>query len=492
MSKRIKLTTLSFALCLLLLFFAACEAVPNYTYSEQGFTVYEEQGERLYNAKGSKYEGENFTLYVDKDMPSEVADKCVYYTEQILVAVNTKRPIDVYLLCNYEFFYSNDAQLIVGEIDYKSLDYITAVIVTVFGQYTNYGLAYGYANEIAVSLGWQRNKAVNFKTPANSDLNDLTTLCFDTRFVSSDEAKLAQNNAIALVKWYLSNHSTAELEILIDSSSEVDSLSTFNVAFDEYYAENNARYIVQTVLFNYGGSGFDYTVKNAYTELYIRKNWVEYTDDLPAAFLHCDYSEVKQFFEINTLQMTQYREYFDFDEYLDTPPIVFENTVDGTSYYTGPKIIITTVGAFTHEYIHLLTHSRLKAKSLWDGEGATTYFAQLFNFYDMQMATMNYSKELPPEIYTQIRAFLGRDIDYSRDWKAMIHIYSVGMTDTNGYFNGASFVGYLVETYGKERTLNYIYDTGRTAEPIEKTHKELVADWIEYINTNYNIFGILQ
>jgi hypothetical protein len=51
----------------------------------------------------------------------------------------------------------------------------------------------------------------------------------------------------------------------------------------------------------------------------------------------------------------------------------------------------------------------------------------------------------------------------------------------NGYRNGASFVGYLMETYGKERVLYYIYDTGWTAEPIDKTFDELVADWLEYI-----------
>jgi hypothetical protein len=43
-----------------------------------------------------------------------------------------------------------------------------------------------------------------------------------------------------------------------------------------------------------------------------------------------------------------------------------------------------------------------------------------------------------------------------------------------------------METYGKERTLNYIYYTGRTAEPIEKTFDELVADWLQYLE-NYKI-----
>jgi hypothetical protein len=484
MSKRITLLALSFVLCLLLLFIAACEAIPSYTYTEQGFIIYEEQGDRVYsNAKGSMYKGENFTLYVDKDMPSEVADKCVYYTEQILSAVSTERPIDVYLISDYEYIYSNDAQLIVGEIEYKSLDYITAVLVTVFGQYTNYGLTYGYANEIAASLGWQRNRAADFKAPTNADLNDLTTLCFDDQFVSADEVKLAQNNAISLVQWYLTSHSTADLETLIDNSNDIENLYSFNAVFFDFYSGNNTPYFPQTVLFNYGGRGCDYTVKNVYTELYMRSNWVEHNEPFTVDFLHRDYNGVKQFFEINTVQMTQFREYFGFGEYEDAPPIVFENTTDDRSYYSSSKIAVSSINDFTHEYVHSLTFARLKAGTTWDREGATTYFDNLFNFYGNQIGLMNTNKNPSNQFVAKLYTYFGRDIDWSRDWKTVYHIMAhyESAAAPSSYFTGASFVGYLMDTYGKERTLNYIYDTGRTAELIEKTYQELVKDWLRYL-----------
>jgi hypothetical protein len=492
MNKKNKLALLSFVLCLLLLFFAACEAIPSYTYIEQGFYINEEHGDRIYNKSGGKlYAAEEFTLHVDRDTPTDIADKCIYYTTQILDAIDTNRPIDIYVVSDYNHIYSYDSALYIGEIDYKSFDYITAVIVTIFGQYTNYGLAYGYANEIAVSLGWQRNRAANFKAPVNADLNDLTTLCFDDQFVSADEVKLAQNNAKALVQWYLDDHSTTQLETLIDNSSEISETDTANAIFADFYSQNNVQYTPQTILFNYGGQTHDYLVKNIYTEFYVDSDWVEYMikyspEVLHAEFLHHDYSETKEYFDTITDEMVQIREYFGFTENQPCPIVVFKNITDSKNagYYTPEEIRVASASSVIHEYIHSLTYtSKLKSMDPWAVEGATTYFANMVDFYDDSVLDAVFTL-YSPEACAKAAAYLGGDIDWARDWLTAYHfiVNDYDVTATGPYEIGASFVGYLMDTYGKERTLNYIYDTGWNVEPIEKTFDELVADWLEFID----------
>ncbi len=96
-----------------------------------------------------------------------------------------------------------------------------------YGEWGNYGLAYGYADYLCQKAGLdngEKNPAVqdtgSLLTVSAPELYDLNLLCFDEKFVTSEDVEASKNNARLLVADYLSSHSEAEFLELLSASGD--------------------------------------------------------------------------------------------------------------------------------------------------------------------------------------------------------------------------------------------------------------------------------
>ena len=81
------------------------------------------------------------------------------------------------------------------------------------------------------------------------------------------------------------------------------------------------------------------------------------------------------------------------------------------------------------------------------------------------------------------------DSQNAKDYSELenIAVYSRSWTNPDeNYITGSSFVQYLVKQYGETAVINFIYDN---EEPLPKTYRELVKEWNEYIESNYQTYS---
>ena len=80
----------------------------------------------------------------------------------------------------------------------------------------------------------------------------------------------------------------------------------------------------------------------------------------------------------------------------------------------------------------------------------------------------------------------------AKDYRELenVAVYYFGFTDPNAnYLTGSSFVQYLVKQYGEEAVINSIYGNG---DPLPKIYAELVKDWVEFIENEYQGYSKYQ
>ena len=84
-----------------------------------------------------------------------------------------------------------------------------------------------------------------------------------------------------------------------------------------------------------------------------------------------------------------------------------------------------------------------------------------------------------------LRNKLGRPLDVEVDNDEILSYlaYSKGYDDPNkNYLSGAAFVSYLVNQYGVDNVIAYLFGSGK---PLPKTYDALVDDWRSYLENSY-------
>ncbi len=450
--------------------------------------------------------------YFDASIDNRERNACIEATDRMLSCIDAARPAPEIVVLEEEFYDGvsvSGNRLYLSPQPWDSVDYLAKVLLAGYGEWGNYGLAYGYADYLCQKAGLdngEKNPAVqdtgSLLTVSAPELYDLNLLCFDEKFVTSEDVEASKNNARLLVADYLSSHSEAEFLELLSASGTEEGMEQAKEAMEAFYTEKGVECDLTEIRYQLGGVAFDYGAACQYARFYIMKDWQDETwEENPMVserFLHEDYEEVREFFECNSQQMRQYQEFFDFDSYNNDLPILFTNNTQirgaGVSYYLCDKhtIHVKSVVDLMHEYIHSVTYGHIEWDTLWKIEGLAYYFSTQYNLYAYDYLNNTWNGESMKWVQEYIAA-IGRPIDIQTDSHELsnILVHARGYKDPNSsYGAGASFIGYLAEQYGEQAVIAYICSDSEYNAEWCKSYEELVQDWNRYIEENYSQYSI--
>ena len=440
-------------------------------------------------------ETDSAKYFFEESIENKDREACIEVTDTVLSHLTLDEVVpEIYIFSNDRYSYKNisEHKFYCSIQDWKSVEYVTDVLLVAYGESTHYGTAFGYANYLSKNYNWKSYES-KFSNPSVSDTFDLNYLCFNESFTTSNDIAVAKGIACDFVESYISQHGEqAFQQLLTTPSKSIDALAA-------YYEDNGVSYTPSTVQYGYGGKKYDYLVYSDYGTFYIGKDWVDICAEqnplITDGFLHANYAETKAFFETNLKQMKQYQDLFNLGDYNNDLDIVFSNPISASKYSFYQTVIhriyLYNIDSLMHEYIHSLTTTNTSMAS-WKVEGFARYFSYYYDFYGMPFLNQDYnnSPNTPELKYIhEYLANINRPIDMAKDYCELenVAVYYFGFTDPNkNYLTGSSFVQYLVKQYGEDTVINSIYGNGN---PLPKTYAELVKEWNEFIETNYSNYS---
>lgn len=476
-----------------------------YSYEKDTIRYGEMSGTFSFVKEVEKTQTDCAAYYFETTINHEERETCITATDRVLSCIEGTLPeieVVVFKPESYEGIAVYGSRLYIPMQPWDSVEYVTGVLLAGYGEWGNYGLAYGYANYLCKEVGWAYRETTDFQQMSSPDLYDLNLLCFDEKFASTEDMEAAKNNACCFVNEYLSVHSEEDFLELLSDSGTAEGVESANEVLETFYKGNGVECRLTKIRYQYGGVSHDYAAACEYACFYIEKNWQdknwETNSRVSENFLHENYSEIRTFFECNARQMEQYQELFAFDTYYNDLSVAFTNgkSAQKTSFYVpGLHIIyLESVSSLTHEYIHSLMEGYYDDESKWKGEGSARYFSYKYDEYGYSFLNNDWNNTSIACIQEYI-AFIGRPIDAKTDFREVenIEAHACGYTDPNStYLSGSSFVGYLVDQYGEQAVIAYICSDDTYNAEWDKSYRELVQDWIDYIEANYAHYSKIQ
>ena len=460
-------------------------------YASAEITYSEPTAQYAFRLKMDSTETESAKYFFEASIDNNEREACIVATEEVLshqILEGVIPEIYVFSKDSYDYKSISDHKLYCSVQEWKSVEYITDVLLVTYGESAHYGTAFGYANYLAKSYNWSSYDG-KFSNPSVSDILDLNYLCFDENFTTANDFTAAKEIACDFVECYISQHGEQTFgQLLASPSKSIDAL-------EAYYKDNGVSYTPSTVQYGYGGKKYDYLVYSDYGTFYIANDWVdmnaEYNPLITDGFLHSNYAETKAFFETNLKQMKQYQDLFKLDDYNNDLDIVFTNPMSASkcSFYQTVihRIYLYNVDSLMHEYIHSLTTTSTSMAN-WQVEGFARYFSYYYDFYGIPFLNQDYNNtpDTPTTKYVhEYLATINRPIDMAKDYCELenVAVYYFSFANPNAnYLAGSSFVQYLVKQYGEEAVINSIYGNGNS---LPKTYAELVKGWYQFIEREY-------
>lgn len=473
------------------------EQTKEYEYTVREVRYSEEQALYSFCVDMEMTETEYASYFFSPSVERSERSACIQVTDGILSALQ-ESGIELYVFAadSYDGALITENKLFQTVRAWQTTEYAADVLLTVYGGFSHYGLAYGYAAFLQEEQSQQKVELTSL-----DDLNvlDLNMLSFNEAFVSERDRAAAQAIACELVNTYVTEWGETALQELLSASDTSEGMEKACEALRLYYASNGFDYTPSTVRYGYGGVSFDYTVLSEYGTFRLGKAWSDlHAEENPLVtdnFLHEDYASTKRFFETNLKQMEQYRELFSLDDYQDALDIIFmhSKSLPTTSFYQSGtnRIYVQNVDSLMHEYIHALTQPRTSMAS-WETEGFARYFSYRYDEYGIAFLNQDYNNTIDSAATSYVREYLsviGRDIDMAADYGELenIAVWSRSYTDPNAsYVAGSSFVQYLVGQFGERAVIDSVYGNGA---PLPRAYDELVGEWNEYIEQTCRSYG---
>ena len=456
--------------------------------------------------------------YFELPIDEKERNACIAATDRMLSCIDAALPdLEIVVLRqeSYNGVSISGSRLYLSPQPWNSVDYLAKVLLAGYGEWGNYGLAYGYANYLCKKAGADGGAAYpgghergSFVPMSAPELYDLNLLCFNEKFVSPKDVEAAKNNACLFVYDYLTSHSEEEYLGLLTASGTAEGIAQANEALETFYVECGVTCSLTEIRYQYGGAAADYGAACEYARFYIYRDWQdkfwEKCARVSENFLHEDYGEVREFFECNVHQMQQYQELFGFDSYNNDLSVFFKNhkVVSTTSFYDGFKhtVQLESVTSLMHEYIHsaMFGHNEWQPDDWdqsgwehnWKVEGFARYFSYKYNLYMTEMINENVDYSI-----TWVQEYsdaVGRDIDVQIDSRQVedLPVYFSGETDPDtSYESGASFIGYLADQYGEQAVIAYVCSDNEYNAEWNKSYDELVREWRKYIKDRYSQYS---
>ncbi|MBR4292296.1 MAG: hypothetical protein IKT54_01630, partial [Clostridia bacterium] len=215
-------------------------------------------------------ETESAKYFFEESIENKDREACIEVTDKVLSNLTLDEVVpEIYVFSNDRYNYKNisDHKLYCSIQDWKSVEYVTDVLLVAYSESAHYGTAFGYANYLSKNYNWNSYES-KFSNPSVSDTFDLNYLCFNESFTTSNDIAVAKGIACAFVDAYINQHGEQAFQQLLSAPSKsTNALAT-------YYTENGVSYTPSAVQYGYGGKKYDYLVYSDYGTFYIGKDWV--------------------------------------------------------------------------------------------------------------------------------------------------------------------------------------------------------------------------
>ena len=439
--------------------------------------------------------------YFDPDIAESERQFCIETTDLILSTQTQNTIPEIYIFSEerYDQKYINNGKLYLPVQNWKTVEYTTDVLLAIYGEFSHYGLVYGYANWLCGEHKLCDVLKGSFTEPMVVDALDLNLLCFDPVFISEQDVVKVKGLASDFVRKYIANNGNDSFLQLLTISDTAEGIDSLVLALADYYHSNGTSYKPSLIRYAYGGVTFDYIVDSDVATCYLKDDWSDINcisnPLVYEGFLHTNYCDVKSFFETNFKQMQQYQDLFSLEGYKNDLSVVFANDSGASiySYYQGGThtIYVRNVDSFMHEYIHALTQPT-NAMSSWEVEGFARYYSYKFDHYGIAYLNQDYNnvQYLPATKYVyEYLERINRPIDIALDYAELenIAVYSRSYDNPNStYVAGSSFVQYLVSLYGDATVIQSIYGKGAV---FDQSYEQLVKNWQDYIASTYGAYS---
>lgn len=425
---------------------------------------------------------------------------CIKETQSILDRIGLKKEIHIYVYTHdtYDSTYISNGTIYTFLQSWNSPEYMSYILLGLFGEYCNYGAVYGYADLLYRQLNELTADKNEFVWDREADCFalDLNILCFNEAFVSQKEIGNVMNISAAFVFDYIDRHGISKFHELLIHSGTVEYADLFGKELSHFYSKNNVNYMPSNILYAFGGHSYDYIARCPYATFFIENDWYDENGERNPLtyenFLHQNYADVKQFFDINSEQMGQYRSLFGLEPYNNDLKVYFSNNKRRSQYSFYQRqthaIYLMNVDSLMHEYIHAITVEKTPSNSSWRIEGVARYFSYKYDYYGIAMLNVDYNAPSSRKELLYVREYkekIGRDIDMAVDFTEIenIAVYSRSYFDPNcSYVAGSSFVAYLVSQFGEHEVIAMIFSKHGMEHSL---YTALVDHWVSYLKTNY-------
>lgn len=448
----------------------------SYSESEKGYRVGEPySGSITFNERTMDFESEYAIYHFDTAIDESRRNECVYYSDELLSRIGLEEKSEILMMSGYSGAWVQDGMLYLGDMDFSSADYGARLLSLACGGFANYGAAYGYAEYVAVSCGWQQSRAYELNL-SDSAARDLNFLCFNEAFVSAEQVSLNSDIASVFVADYIAENGEEAFVGLLKSSGDPNTVDIFNDELSAWYSAHGLDYTPSDIIYCIGGEYHDYWAKSIYATYYLPVEWYNsmlseiITDK---SYLHDNYDDVKFCFETNTYQMEYLQDYFGFDSYQGNVDVEFQNTRGSGMDFRYSVIRLWCLDDLMHEYIHWILRDYIRFTGSdyvdWLDEGYTEYVAATCpNVY--RNAGLLYSAKYGNPTYDTQRGdwfklfqeIVGDESDPYVCWEKRWDLITYYFDEYTGSGAGliTSFPTYLINKYGIDAFKDYALLTG--------------------------------
>ena len=384
-------------------------------------------------------------------------------------------------------------RLYLSQTDWQSVDFAALVLQSAAGEFSHYGLAYGFA-------GYLQGKSGEFTAMQEEAAYDLNLLCYDAAFVPAEDVRNARGLSVCFATEYIAAYGEADYLALLLNSDTAGGMADVAAALQAFYAAHGVQTGVSAQRYAHGGKAYHYRMQVDGAVFYVGREWQDLNHELNPLvsenFLHEDYAAVRDFFRINEAQMAQYRQLFaTVGPWEDDVEVLLLNpqrkTTTSCYWAAQHSIWLLNVNSLMHEYIHSLMPSR-STQTLWETEGIARYFSFYYDHYGWAFRNEDYNN--PPELdYAQFirdyQAAIGRPIDMAVEYGEVesLGAYSrKAQSPDESYAIGSAFVHYLVLRFGEEAVIRHV----RGLEALPQDIPTLTADWLAWLDEKYRDFPL--
>lgn len=479
---------------ILILLLTLCFSMPALAAETVSVTYSEPEG-ASFRFWAEKTAGEHAVYLFDPAVDVQTRHACMEAAENVLRHLPLTEKVEICLVPSRLFtgavIVGN--RLYIGPMDWQRVEFAALVLQTAAGEFSHYGLVYGFA-------GYLRGETGVFAVMQDAAAYDLNLLCFDEAFVPAEDAHNARLLSICFASEYIETYGEAAYISLLLESDTAEGMDRAAGALQVYYADHGVAEEVSALRLARGGKAYHYRVAVEGASFRVGLEWQDLNHELnplvSETFLHEDYAAVRDFFCINESQMALYRQ-------LCASAGPWENNVEvlllnpqrktTTSRYLAAenRIWLLNVDSLTHEYIHALMPSR-SGQTLWETEGIARYFSFYYDHYGWAFLNEDYNN--PPELdhvqfIRDYRAAVGRPIDMRLEFGELESLGAYSRKDQSpdeSYASGSAFVHYLVQRFGEEAVIRHV----RGLESLPQDVSSLTADWHAWLDERYRDFPL--